>query len=162
MRKITKVNNVYYQARIKAAEHNERLKSMEGAADALGVSYSTLAAYELGTVKCPAQDKVILMAELYNAPELLNYYCANECMIGDCRQMPSKMEVEDFHKIALKTLAKLRRVGQIKEDLLEIAEDGEITRDEESILEEILMDLDGISEVAQELKVWAKKRLRKE
>lgn len=141
-----------------AAKYNDNLKSMEGAADALGIHYSTLASYELGTIKCPAPDKVVLMAELYHAPELLNHYCTKECPIGDCSQMP-ELEVAELDRLVVKTLAKLRRAPQIKEDLLEITEDGEITPDEESILAELLMDLDEISSVAQELKLWAQRRM---
>ena len=41
------VGNVYYEARKKAAMYNDRLSSREGAAEALGISPSTLADYEL-------------------------------------------------------------------------------------------------------------------
>ena len=144
-----------------AAKYNDALKSMEGAADALGVHYSTIAAYELGTVKCPTPDKVVIMAELYNAPELLNHYCTQECPIGNCGEV-AKFEVAELDRLVVKTLSKLRRAPQIKEDLLEITEDGEITPDEESILEELLNDLDEISAAAQELKLWARRRIRRE
>lgn len=155
---IGKENNVYYQARAAAAQYNDGLKSMESAADLLGISYSTLSSYELGTVKCPQPDKVVLMADLYNAPQLLNHYCTKECPVGTCGQV-AELEVAELDRLVVKTLAKLRRAPQIKEDLLEITEDGEITPDEESILEELLNDLDEISSVAQELKLWAKRRL---
>lgn len=161
VRIIGKQKNPYYQARIRAAEFKDALKSMEGAADALGVHYSTIASYELGTVKCPAPDKVVLMADLYNAPELLNYYCTKECPIGDSGQI-KELEVAELDRLVVKTLARLRSAPQIKEDLLVITEDGEITPDEESILEELLNDLDEISAAAQELKLWARRRMRRE
>ena len=50
--------------------YNERLYSREGAAELLGISVSTLADYELGNTKVVPVDKVVLMADLYNAPEL--------------------------------------------------------------------------------------------
>ena len=40
--------NVYFRCRKKAAMHDERLSSREGAAELLGVSPSTVADYELG------------------------------------------------------------------------------------------------------------------
>lgn len=144
-----------------AAKYNDALKSMEGAADALGVHYSTIAAYELGTVKCPTPDKVVIMAELYNAPELLNHYCTQECPIGDCSEMP-QLEVAELNRLVVNTLAKLQRAPKIANNLLEISEDGEITPDEESTLEKLLQDLDQISVAAQELKLWAKRRAGEE
>lgn len=62
--------NVYFRARKQAAMYNERLSSREGAAEMLGISPSTLADYELGITKFVPVDKVVLMADLYNCPEL--------------------------------------------------------------------------------------------
>ena len=73
--------NIWYDARLKAAEHDDRLYSREGAAERLGMSPSAVADAELGLTKCMPVDKAVLMADLYNAPELLNYYCKNECPI---------------------------------------------------------------------------------
>ncbi len=64
-------NNVYFKARKRAAAYNERLYSREGASELLGISVSTLADYELGNTKVVPVDKVVLMADLYNAPELV-------------------------------------------------------------------------------------------
>ena len=61
--------------------YNERLYSREGAAELLGISVSTLADYELGNTKVVPVDKVVLMADLYNAPELKTGYCKHECPI---------------------------------------------------------------------------------
>lgn len=56
------VGNVYYEARKKAAMYNDRLSSREGAAEALGISPSTLADYELGLTKFVPVENVIRMA----------------------------------------------------------------------------------------------------
>lgn len=53
------VGNVYYEARKKAAMYNDRLSSREGAAEALGISPSTLADYELGLTKFVPVENVI-------------------------------------------------------------------------------------------------------
>ena len=66
--------NVYFQARKTATSYDQRLRSREGAAELLGVSVSTLADYELGNTKVVPVDKVVLMADLYNAPELKYQY----------------------------------------------------------------------------------------
>ena len=73
--------NVYFQARKKAAAYNERLWSREGAAELLGISASTLADYELGNTKVVPVDKVVLMADLYKTPELITGYCMRECPV---------------------------------------------------------------------------------
>ena len=38
-------------------------------------------------------DEVLLMSEKYKAPHLCNYYCANECAIGEnwCRRLRLKI-----------------------------------------------------------------------
>ena len=71
-------DNVYFRARKEAATYNERLFSREGAAELLGISVSTLADYELGNTKVVPVDKVVLMADLYNCPELKYGYCKCE------------------------------------------------------------------------------------
>lgn len=73
--------NVYFQARKRAAMSNDRLFSRENAAELLGISPYTLADYELGNTKVVPVDKVVLMADLYNAPELITGYCKYQCPI---------------------------------------------------------------------------------
>ena len=48
-------------------------------------------------------DEVILMAEKYQAPELCNYYCSNECEIG--RQYVPQIKIKDLAQIVLEMLA---------------------------------------------------------
>lgn len=150
-------SNVYYNARIAAANYNEKLKSREGASEMLGIHPSTLAGYELGTVKCPNPDMIVIMADLYNAPELMNYFCSRECPIG-CDRV-EKLEVEDLDRITIKTLSTLKGVENIKDALIEITADGVITEDEKGKLEDIMKQLQKITKVAGELKIWVKKNL---
>ena len=62
--------NVYFACRKKAASYNEKLNSRESAAELLGISPSTLANHELGITKSVPVDTVVMMADLYHAPEL--------------------------------------------------------------------------------------------
>ncbi|MCX4363908.1 MAG: helix-turn-helix transcriptional regulator, partial [Clostridia bacterium] len=79
----TKTNeNIYFKCRKEASLYDERLRSRESAADLLGVSPSSLADYELGNTKVVPVDKVHLMADLYNAPQLRTMYCKYDCPIG--------------------------------------------------------------------------------
>lgn len=66
--------NQCFRCRKEAAKHNDKLGSREGAAELLGISVSSLADYELGNTKVIPVDKVVLMADIYNAPELMAWY----------------------------------------------------------------------------------------
>ena len=92
------------------------------------------------------------MADLYNAPQLLNYYCLHECPIG-CRHSISD-EVVDIDRVTVKLLKGLRvdKLEEIKDSLLDIAEDGKITDDEKPELKEVLDYLDSLAKTVSELK----------
>ena len=68
----------YRECRKQAAIYNDALGSMERAAEMLGVSVNTLSNYELG-VTVPPVDIIIVMADLYRAPQLKTMYC-KRCM----------------------------------------------------------------------------------
>lgn len=149
--------NPFFKARMEAAKYNDRLKSREGAAEALGVHPSTIANYELGTRVNPQPDTVLCMADLYHAPELLNHFCANECPIG--LETTTEIQLEGLDRIAIKTLSSLQGTEEIKNNLIEIVSDGKITDDEEETLKAILDHLTQIAETASELKLWIKKNI---
>lgn len=90
------------------------------------------------------------MADLYNAPELRNYYCREMCPLGN--DVPV-LELEDLDRITVRAMASLRKVAETKESLLDITADGVITEDEKPELRKILATLDEISAIAQSLKV---------
>ena len=91
--------NMYFQARKKAATYNERLWSREGAAELLGISVSTLADYELGNTKVVPVDKVVLMADLYNAPELITGYCMRECPVHGFLPLATELQMEKSQRM---------------------------------------------------------------
>ena len=95
-------DNVYCRYRKAAAMYNDKLNSREGAAELLGISQSTLADYELGITKIIPADSIMRMADLYNAPELRNYYCRNCCPLGG--EVP-KVEMEDLDRISIRALS---------------------------------------------------------
>lgn len=149
-------DNPFCIARLDAANYNERLFSKDGAAELLGVSTSTLSDYELGLTKIVPPDMVVKMADLYNAPELRNFYCREMCPLGS--DVPV-LELEDLDRITVKAMASLRKTAETKDILLDITEDGVISEEEKSELEKVLQNLDEISAIAQSLKVWAEKNL---
>ena len=152
-------SNIYCRSRLEAAKYNDRLNSRLGAAELLGISESSLADYELGNTKVVPVDKVNLMADLYNAPEIRNFYCANECPIG--RECVAQLEVEELDRLTIKVLAAFKNVSYIKETLVDIAADGVITEDEKQEFKSVIEALDAISHNAQELKLWAEKTISK-
>lgn len=149
-------SNVFYKARCDASIHHEQLSSREGAADIISIDRGRLYRIERGTVN-PYPEEVLLMADLYNAPELRNLYCREMCPLGG--DVPV-LELEDLDRITIKAMASLRKVAQTKELLLDITEDGVISEEEKPSLEKILAMLDEISAIAQSLKVWTEKNLR--
>lgn len=146
-------SNVWYQARIRAAEYDGRLRSREGAAELLGMSVSAVADAELGLSKVMPVDKAVQMAELYNAPQLLNWYCINECPIG--RDMPLSDAVRDISQVAVRLVGSLRpeQLESVKNRLLEIADDGKVTDDEAASLAEIMDWFDDITLRISELRI---------
>lgn len=152
--------NVYFQARKKAAIYNERLYSREGASELLGISVSTLADYELGNTKVVPVDKVVLMADLYCAPELITGYCMRECTVHGF--LPLATEEKSIQGIALRLLKGFNEdeLKAMKVDLIEITEDGIISQEEIPKLKEILNKLDGMAEVISEMKIAGEKYLK--
>lgn len=157
----TKENqNVYFRARKEAAEYNERLSSREGAAELLGISPSTLADYELGITKFVPVDKVVLMADLYNRPELRTGYCKYECPIG--KHIPLATSVSGIEGIALRLIREFDpdKIKDMEKKLIDIAADGIISEDEKPTLENILGRLDELSLAISELKLAGEKALK--
>lgn len=142
-------NNVYCQARMKAAEFNPMCRSREAAAEFLNISRDSIAEYELDLCKVVPVDKVIIMADGYNAPELLNYYCSHECPIG--RDMPT--EVRPIELVTLKLINTLENSEIMRKSLLNIAEDGVISGDEKVKFDEIMKYFEKVEKTIHELKL---------
>lgn len=148
-------SNAFYQARCKASTHNEQLSSREGAADIMSIDRGRLYRIENG-IAVPYPEEIKLMVDLYNAPELENYYCRTMCPLG-C-DIP-KVELANFDRITVKTLSAFRRMGETKELLLDITEDGMIDESKRADLEKVLKNLEEVVQIAQSMKLWIKKNL---
>lgn len=149
-------SNRFYQARCTAAAHNDQLSSREGAADLMSIDRGRLYRIESG-VADPYPEEVHMMADLYNAPELRNYFCREMCPLGGDTPV---LELDDLDRITVKAMAGLRKAADAKERLLDISADGVITDDEKPELKKILGTLDEIASIAQSLKVWTEKNMR--
>lgn len=149
--------NVYYQARKEAALYNDKLNSREGAAELLGISVSSLADYELGMTKFVPVDKVRLMAELYNAPQLMNGYCKYECPLGEHRILPVK--VESVELATLKFLDALNKIDlrDVQMRLTTISSNGRIDENEKDDFLDIVSKLEAVQKQIETLKLLADK-----
>lgn len=148
--------NIYCQCRKKAAMYNDKLNSREGAAELLGISPSTLADYELGITKIIPADSIMRMADLYNAPELRNYYCRNCCPLGG--DVP-EIDMESLDRIALKALKSMKTIAASREQLLDIVSDGIISEEEKPRLEELMQSLSELEQISHNLRAWVEKNL---
>ncbi len=145
--------NVFYQARCKASAHNEQLSSREGAADIMSIDRGRLYRIESG-LTYPYPEEVHLMADLYNAPELRNFYCRSCCPLGE--DVP-EINAAGIDRITIKALASFRKIGETKELLLSITEDGIISENEKPEMDKVLKNLEELETISQNLRVWIKK-----
>lgn len=149
-------DNPFCQARLRAAEYNEKFFSKEYAAEQLHISASQLQDYELGITKCIPPDSILRMEDVYKAPELRNLYCREMCPLG--YDMP-EISMHDLDRITVKAMSTFRKMAETKEILLDITEDGIISEDEKADLQKVLEYLEELEEITQSLKSWVKKNL---
>ncbi len=129
----------------------------EKASEQIGfISAAKLEKIENGKVTVQPED-VIALAECYKAPELCNYYCSQECPIG--QQYVPEVKVKDLAQIAIETLNSLNKMNKEKDRLLEIVEDGQITPDEYNDFFSIKKTLEKISLSVDTLQLWVDKSI---
>lgn len=145
--------NVWYEARIEASRGNERLKSRFGAAEEAGMSEDAIKSTELGLEKHMPVEKAVILADLYGSPELLNHYCLHECPIGNNR--PISEDLLSIEQVVVKFMKRLKvdRIEHLKDKLVEIAEDGKISKEEFCELEEIQKYLDDLAMTISEFRL---------
>lgn len=151
-RKSNKEDKSVYQ------ELREKLNlTREKASEQIGfISAAKIEKIENGKVSIQPDD-VIALAECYKAPELCNYYCSQECPIG--QQYVPEVKVKDLAQIAIETLNSLNKMNREKDRLLEIVEDGQITPDECDDFYKIKNTLEKISLSVDTLQLWVDKSI---
>ena len=148
----TKANkNKYYQVR-------ESLHlSREAASELLGwISPERIERIE-NEKTMPSPDEVLQMADKYKSPSLCNYYCANQCQIG--QEYVPEIRIKDLSQIVLEMLASLNNMNKKKERLIEITADGEISGDEIEDFIYIQEELEKISITVETLQLWSERML---
>lgn len=105
----------------------------------------------------PHPDEVLLMSDQYKHPSLCNYYCANQCPIG--QQYVPEIKIKDLSQIVLETIASLNAMQKRKERLIEITVDGHISGDELADFVYIQQELEKISVAVETLQLWCERML---
>ena len=105
----------------------------------------------------PHPDEVLLMSDQYKMPSLCNYYCANQCPIG--QQYVPEIKIKDLSQIVLETIASLNAMQKKKERLIEITVDGRISGDELADFVYIQEELEKISVAVETLQLWCERML---
>lgn len=118
---------------------------------------SSLADYELGNTKVVPVDKVVLMADLYNAPQLLNGYCARECPIGCRKDIATEIQPIERTTVGLLDLLQNEKISKYMSALTSIAVDGQVSEDEKSKMTEIVAYLNQVRVLVEELTLFDSK-----
>lgn len=148
----TKENKNIYQ-QLREAQKWSREKASE---EMEGIQADRIERIESG--KSTAHpDEVVIMAEKYKAPQLCNYYCANECEIG--KQYVPEVKMKDLTQIVLEMLSSLNTAKKKQERLIEITADGQIEKDEVEDFIDIQDELEKMSLTVESLRLWSEKML---
>lgn len=105
----------------------------------------------------PHPDEVLVMSDKYKQTSLCNYYCANQCPIG--QEYVPEIKVKDLSQIVLEMLASLNAMGKQKDRLIEITADGKISGDELEDFIFIQEELERISITVETLQLWSERML---
>ena len=116
-----------------------------------GVSESRLYRIE-NDETIPYPEEVLAMSKTYKSPGLCNYYCANDCPLGQA-YVP-EVQVKELPIITLEMLAILNRIVKEKDRLIEITVDGKIDEDEIADFRRIRDELEKMAMTINSLQLW--------
>ncbi len=153
-KKSVKENKNIYQ--ISREDLNMTRAAASDATDGL-LSENRIEKIENGSLNAHPED-IILMADIYNKPELCNYFCTKECQIGK-RYVPEVQTIHDLPQIAMELLSNLNALNRDKDRLIDITADGKISADEHADFEIFRQHLSDMSLAIETLKLWADKEM---
>lgn len=105
----------------------------------------------------PHPDEIMIMAEKYKAPDLCNYYCANQCPIG--QQYVPEIKIKELSQIVLKMVDSLNDAQDNQKRLISIAADGVIDDSEIEDFVTIQEQLEKISITVEALQLWSEQMM---
>lgn len=100
----------------------------------------------------PRPEDILIIAEKYKRPELLNYFCANECPIGQ-KHVP-EIKLNNLAQVTMGLLASFNNIRNYQNRLIEITADGEISDDEADDFGRIQSILRAMSISISEIQLW--------
>ncbi len=148
--------NIYYIARIQAAEKNGIFTSREKAAVQLGIERSRLARIELDKIE-PYAEEVLIMSKEYNAPYLCEDFCNNICPIGMERilgEAKKRVKTDSLERLSLRFLSSVQSIDDISRKLVDISKDGQVTEEEYENFHKVLNAMDELSENIKSIKAY--------
>ena len=151
-RKSTRENkNIYQRTREGLGLTREEASALLGT-----MSPERIEKIENGKTQVHPED-VLLMAEGYKAPALNNWYCSNECPIGQ-KYVP-ELDLKDLSQIVLEMLASMNSLQRDQERLIDISADGEIQSDELEDFVRIQENLERMAMTVDTLQLWSEEML---
>lgn len=105
----------------------------------------------------PHPEEILIMSEKYKDPELCNYYCSNQCPIGQ-KYVP-EVKIQDLSKIVLRMLDSLNCVQDNQRRFVNITADGIIDDNELDDFIEIQEELEKISIEVEALQLWSEQMI---
>lgn len=130
--------------------------SREKASELTGIDINRLETIEKRRARIKP-DEVDTLARVYNEPNLRDYYCSMDCPLGgnDKAYMPPS----ELPSITLQMLASLNTANSLKDRLIEIASDGDVSEAELDDFRAIQEELEKIADAVKSLKLWAEKNI---
>ena len=146
-RKSTRDNKNIYQL-----SREEAGMTRAEASDAIGfMSESVIEKIEYDQA-VPDPEEVLGMARAYKKSDLCNYYCSQECPIG--QEYVPEVKISELSQIVLHMLASQNSLEKEKNRLIEITVDGEISPEEMKDFVRIQKVINQISMAADAMRLW--------
>lgn len=108
----------------------------------------------------PTPSDIVLLADVYNMPELCLNYCSHHCAVGKATVPMYDLELnspKDLPIITLELLDTLNSLTAQKDRMISIAADGKITDDEKQDFKAFNDGLEKMELAIKSLKLWAQK-----
>lgn len=138
------MSNAYFDCRKRSR------MSRQTAAELLGVSDSSLASYEQGTVKRIPCDVIASMARIYKAPELKREYCI-QCPLS--YGVPIADKIDSMAATVLKFVGAQENLSRSTRDLVSVCKDNSIDMSEGPILARALKELNALELALSEVRL---------
>ncbi|WP_300259967.1 hypothetical protein [Clostridium sp.] len=148
--------NIYYKARLSASKYMD-CSNRDAASELVDMDKNRITRIETNKLEAYPEE-VIKMAEVYDAPYLINHYCNNICPIGKKFGCSFNLESDsDMYKASIMLMGSLSQANNAKDVLLKILEDGQITDDEIDLADKTISELTNIIKDVINLKIALEK-----